>query len=130
MIFIIMNLSENIKRIKSIMEQDKDKLKDLLYPLFDKFFNDHNINNVGENEFEWLDKNNQHSFSKNPWGRFWVFNCDNYKKISNLSKFVSISENEFNSILIGYLNEKYGTLFGKKPIRDIKLDCSDSLEWL
>jgi hypothetical protein len=116
-----MNLQENIQRIKEVMyviSEDEDYTK-LLNRQFDKVFNKLTTTS-DEGYVKWFRDNDEDEvFGKNWSGSFWVHDCDEYGKLSQFILHFLLTEDEFYKILINYLNNKYQTEFGDRPIKKI-----------
>jgi hypothetical protein len=119
-----MNLQENISRIKKVMyviSEDEDYTK-LLNRQFDKVFNKLTTTS-DEGYVKWFRDNDEDEvFGKNWWGNFWVHDCDEYGKISQFMSHFSLNKDKFHKLLMNYLNNKYQTEFGDRPIKAINPD--------
>lgn len=127
-----MNLQENISRIKQIMESDSTKVKSILYPIFEKTFNQYTISVDEDGYVRWLkedieDPEEDMPFHKNSWGRLWVEDCDAYKKLLSHARLLAMEEKELKSYLIDYLNQRYESEFSiTNPIKAMGDDnCED-----
>jgi hypothetical protein len=73
-----------------------------------------------------LSKNGKKIFERNHWGMLWIYGCNEFLNIYYLKDIFSLSEDEFKTQLLDYLNEKYGDEFGKKPLKSISSEnCDD-----
>jgi hypothetical protein len=107
-----MNTKENISRIKEIMEiPDNDiysKYNRVLYPIFDKIFDNLETSNTDTGGMVWKEKNvNKISFHKNWRGILFVHNCELYNKIISYSKYLAIDETDLLFLLTQYMIKKY-----------------------
>ena len=112
----------------NVISEDEDYTK-LLNRQFDKVFNKLTTTS-DEGYIKWFRDNDEDSvFGKNWWGNFWVHDCDEYEKLSQFILHFSLTEDEFYKILINYLNNKYQTEFGDRPIKAIKaINPDDCIE--
>jgi hypothetical protein len=101
---------------------------------FDRAFADLVVQeNKDSQVFSWINPKfgNKHIFfQKNYWGNFMVFpnrspNIDrpsghkNYMELLKYQKLFSLSDDDFQSLLIQYLNNKYGHMFPSRLIKTI-----------
>lgn len=121
----MMNLQETISRIKQIMESDSTKVKSILYPIFEKTFNQYTVSVHEDGYVRWLKEDIEDSeedvrFHKNSWGRLWVEDCDAYKKLISYARLLAMEEKELKSYLIDYLNQRYKSEFSiTNPIKSM-----------
>ena len=101
---------------------------------FDRVFDDLVVQENKDSEvFNWINPKfgNKHIFfQKNYWGNFWVFSTDpkkldrpsgytTYKELQKYQKLFSLSDEDFESLLIQYLNNKYGHMFPSRLVKAI-----------
>ena len=101
---------------------------------FDRVFDDLVVQeNKDSQVFNWINPKfgNKHIFfQKNYWGNFWVFSTDpkkldrpsgytTYKELQKYQKLFSLSDEDFESLLIQYLNNKYGHMFPSRLVKVI-----------
>jgi hypothetical protein len=101
---------------------------------FDRVFDDLVVQENKDSEvFNWINPKfgNKHIFfQKNYWGNFWVFSTDpkkldrpsgytTYKELQKYQKLFSLSDEDFESLLIQYLNNKYGHMFPSRLVKVI-----------
>ena len=101
---------------------------------FDRVFDDLVVQeNKDSQVFNWINPKfgNKHIFfQKNYWGNFWVFSTDpkkldrpsgytTYKELQKYQKLFSLSDEDFESLLIQYLNNKYGHMFPSRLVKAI-----------
>ena len=128
MIFINMNLKENISRIKTIMEieEDTNSVSNILHSVFDEKLK--SITATKDiNDYVVFKLNGKKVFDKNYWGMLWVIDCDIFSNLLSYSRLLAIPEYETKKHLIDYLNKKYSDVIGERIIRDIGDDYCD--EW-
>jgi len=129
MIFINMNLKENISRIKTIMEieEDTNRVSNILYSVFDDKLK--SISATKDNEDYVVFKlNGKKVFDKNYWGMLWVIDCDIFLNLLSYSRLLSIPVYEIKKHLIDYLNKKYSDVLGERIIIDIGDDYCNELD--
>ena len=101
---------------------------------FDRVFDDLVVQENKDSEvFNWINPEfgKKHIFfQKNYWGNFWVFSTDpkkldrpsgytTYKELQKYQKLFSLSDEDFESLLIQYLNNKYGHMFPSRLVKAI-----------
>lgn len=101
---------------------------------FDRSFDNLEVQENKDSEvFNWIDPKFGKKyifFQKNYWGNFWVFSTDpkkldrpsgykTYKELQKYQKLFSLSDEDFNDLLIQYLNNKYGHLFPSRLVKAI-----------
>lgn len=101
---------------------------------FDRVFDDLVVQENKDSEvFNWINPEfgKKHIFfQKNYWGNFWVFSTDpknldrpsgytTYKELKKYQKLFSLSDEDFESLLIQYLNNKYGHMFPSRLVKAI-----------
>jgi hypothetical protein len=101
---------------------------------FDRVFDDLVVQENKDSEvFNWINPKygKKHIFfQKNYWGNFWVFSTDpkkldrpsgytTYKELQKYQKLFSLSDEDFESLLIQYLNNKYGHMFPSRLVKAI-----------
>ena len=101
---------------------------------FDRVFDDLVVQENKDSEvFNWINPEfgKKHIFfQKNFWGNFWVFSTDpkkldrpsgytTYKELQKYQKLFSLSDEDFESLLIQYLNNKYGHMFPSRLVKAI-----------
>jgi len=102
--------------------------------VFDRVFDDFVVQENKDSEvFNWINPKfgKKHIFfQKNYWGNFWVFSTDpkkldrpsgytTYKELKKYQKLFSLSDEDFESLLIQYLNNKYGHMFPSRLVKAI-----------
>ena len=102
--------------------------------VFDRVFDDFVVQENKDSEvFNWINPKfgKKHIFfQKNYWGNFWVFSTDpkkldrpsgytTYKELQKYQKLFSLSDEDFESLLIQYLNNKYGHMFPSRLVKAI-----------
>jgi hypothetical protein len=130
MIFINMNLKENISRIKTIMEieEDTNRVSNILHSVFDEKLK--SISAIKDSEDYVVFKlNDKKVFDKNYWGMLWVIDCDIFSNLLSYSRLLSIPVYETKKHLIHYLNKKYSDVLGERIIRDIGDDYCNELDF-
>jgi hypothetical protein len=118
------NLQEQIYRIQEIMGNSKaSKIHKYIYRKFDKVFDKLKLERTDDDvyQYDWFyeDRDFVKVFERNDWGRFWIYGCDEYRELLQIGKLFKMSFDEFEAILINYLNERYKSEFEKKPLKDI-----------
>jgi hypothetical protein len=119
-----MNLQEQISRIQSMMGFiNEDKKTDLIYKNFDNVFDNLKLIKTEKDihQYNWVDSNDTLIFERNHWGVFWIYGCDEYEYLNLVPrKMMRFSYEEFEKILINYLNNRYSKEFGEeRPLRNI-----------
>ena len=104
---------------------------------FDRVFDDLVVQENKDSEvFNWINPEfgKKHIFfQKNYWGNFWVFSTDpkkldrpsgytTYKELKKYQKLFSLSDEDFESLLIQYLNNKYGHIFPSRLVKAISVN--------
>ena len=104
---------------------------------FDRVFVDLVVQENKDSEvFNWINPKfgKKHIFfQKNYWGNFWVFSTDpkkldrpsgytTYKELQKYQKLFSLSDEDFQSLLIQYLNNKYGHMFPSRLVKAISVN--------
>ena len=104
---------------------------------FDRVFDDLVVQeNKDSQVFNWINPKfgKKHIFfQKNYWGNFWVFSTDpkkldrpsgytTYKELQKYQKLFSLSDEDFQSLLIQYLNNKYGHMFPSRLVKAISVN--------
>ena len=104
---------------------------------FDRVFVDVVVQENKDSEvFNWINLKfgKKHIFfQKNYWGNFWVFSTDpkkidrpsgytTYKELQKYQKLFSLSDEDFQSLLIQYLNNKYGHMFPSRLVKAISVN--------
>ena len=116
-----MSLKETIKKI--LKETREDKIKSYIYQRFDKVFDELNLKVDYEgNDYvygKWSDKNKREVFHRNDWGSFWIIECEPYRTLYRYSKSVGLDDEEFEKMLINYLNDKYKEQFLNKKFKSV-----------
>jgi hypothetical protein len=117
-----MNLQEQIQRIQEMMGLiNEGKLESYLIKRYDKIFDELELVRTYDDvhQYNWINPQGEIVFERNNWGVFWVYNCVIYKDLYEIPKFIGISFEQFEKILINYLNNKYKEQFNKKPLKNI-----------
>jgi hypothetical protein len=117
-----MKLQETIRRI--LMEETKEhKVKSFMYSKFDKVFDGLNLDvEYGDKNYvygKWYNQEDKVVFHRNDWGVLWVSECGPYRKLRAYSKSISLNLDEFNNLLIEYLNDKYSEKFKGKSFKNV-----------
>lgn len=101
---------------------------------FDRSFDNLEVQENKDSEvFNWIDPKFGKKyifFQKNYWGNFWVFSTNpkkldrpsgykTYKELQKYQKLFSLSDEDFDDLLIQYLNNKYGHLFPSRLVKAI-----------
>jgi hypothetical protein len=109
-----------------------DKLKSFIHKYFKKVFDGLTIiSTYGSDsdhpyQMDWVDGNGHKMFERNTWGKFWVYDCEMYDQLKYGAKIMSLSYEEFQELLIDYLNERYFNEFGsKQPLKEIGNEYCD-----
>ena len=103
------------------------KYKNVLFPVFDKFFNKIEIVSDYDYAFDFnhVDRKTfgHATFYKNHWGNFFIDDCELYDEIYGFTILLSIENEVFENILMEYLNNRYREEFGTQPVRKITDNC-------
>lgn len=106
----------------------------LISVFFDRLFDNLEVQENKDSEvFNWINPKFGKKyifFQKNYWGNFWVFSTDpkkldrpsgykTYKELQKYQKLFSLSDEDFDDLLIQYLNNKYGHLFPSRLVKAI-----------
>jgi len=108
-----------------MMENKEDKIKGFMFNRFDGIFNELTLDVEYDDDYlygKWLNERNEEIFHRNNWGYLWVIECGTYRKLRSYSvsfKYKLLNLNEFEKLLIEYLNGKYSGQFNGKLIREI-----------
>lgn len=128
-----MKLQEQIVRINNIMGViSENKMSKFIYEEFDNFFDNLNLVKTEPDlyQFNWLNNDNKKVFERNNWGMLWIYDCDEFSNLHYLSNMFSLSNEEFKKELVTYINDRYKSEFGNKPLQDISSeDCDDYLDF-
>lgn len=101
-----------------ITENQLSKLDKFLFNFFDGTFKKYDVENDGEGYVRFINSDETSVYSKNVWGMFWVYDCEEWSKISKYRKH--IGEEMFDEMLINYLNKTFSDKFvGGNLIRKI-----------
>jgi hypothetical protein len=115
---------------KSIVTESKTN--EFIKSKFDKVFNKLKLERTDDElcMYNWYYKGSDKKvFERNHWGRFWIYGCEEYKELLLVKKLLSISYEEFEKILIYYLNKRYDSQFEEQPLKDIgNENCYDENE--
>jgi hypothetical protein len=115
-----MNLTQTIRRI---LKEESDSRYKLLTKVFDNVFDNLEIEKTEPNHIQlnWYDsKTGKKLFERNHWGRFWIYDCDVYNQLRiNVIGYLGFPVDEFENILINYLNTKYTSKFGDRELKDV-----------
>lgn len=113
-----MNLQENIKKV--LHEETHAKIKSYIKESFNERFDRLNlIPKYEQLSMVWVDENGEKMFSRNWWGVFWIYNCEIYKDLKNVTLLFSMNQEEFETNLLEYLNTKYKKEFEDRPLKQI-----------
>jgi hypothetical protein len=118
-----MNLQETIRRV--LRETKEEKIRSFLFTRFDRIFNELNLVILYDKQFvntmygKWFNEEEEEVFHRNNWGVLWVSDCTTYRKLRSYSSSLLLNMNEFEKLLIEYLNGKYNDQFKGKLIRQI-----------
>ena len=118
-----MNLQETIRRV--LRETKEEKIRSFLFTRFDRIFNELNLVILYDKQFvntmygKWFNEEEEEVFHRNNWGILWVSDCTTYRKLRSYSSSLLLNMNEFEKLLIEYLNGKYNDQFKGKLIRQI-----------
>jgi len=118
-----MNLQETIRKV--LRETKEEKIRSFLFSRFDRVFNELNLVIQYDKQFvntmygKWYNEEEEELFHRNDWGILWVSDCDTYRKLRSYSSSLLLDMNEFEKLLIEYLNGKYSDQFNGKLIRDV-----------
>lgn len=114
-----------------LLESDKDFGDEIVCKkIFDRVFDYLDAENNGEGYVRWLLPNVPEglddealeayiAFSKNHYGRLWVYDCGLYHKLEFVKTFLGIGEERFYELLVNYLNDKFSDVVGDRPVRDV-----------
>ena len=108
------------------IEEDTNKVSNILHSVFDDKLSSVIATNDGEN-YVFFNINDEVVFDKNAWGMLWIRDCDIFSNLLSYSRLLSIPEEETKNQLIDYLNKKYSDVVGERPIRKINDEYCD--EW-
>ena len=128
------SLTEQIKRIlREEYDSKKTRLNNFIFARFDEVFDklklERTDNDVYQYDWFYEDRDFVKVFERNHWGRFWIYGCEEYKELLLVKKLLSISYQEFEKILINYLNKRYDSQFEEQPLKDIgNENCYDENE--
>ena len=118
-----MNLQETIRRV--LRETKEEKIRSFLFTRFDRIFNELNLVILYDKKFvntmygKWFNEEEEEVFHRNDWGVLWVSDCATYRKLRSYSSSLLLNMNEFEKLLIEYLNGRYSDQFKGKLIRQI-----------
>jgi len=118
-----MNLQETIRKV--LRETKEEKIRSFLFSRFDRVFNELNLEVEYDKEFvntmygKWFNEKNDIIFHRNNWGALWVKDCDTYRKLRSYSISVLLNLEEFNNLLIEYLNDRYSNKFKGKILQKV-----------
>jgi hypothetical protein len=115
-----MNLQETIRKV--LRETKEEKIRSFLFTRFDRVFNELTLEvEYGDDNYlyaKWFNEEEE-VFHRNNWGVLWVSDCTTYRKLKSYSSSLLLNMNEFEKLLIEYLNGKYNDQFKGKLIRQI-----------
>jgi len=125
-----MNLQEQISRIQEMMELiNENKLNSFIFKHFDKVFNNLRLVKTEDDyyHYDWINESGEIIFERNHWGTFWIYGCDEYSYLGLAPRMLRLTYDEFEEVLIEYLNKKYLLEFGEeKPLKGLgNENCSD-----
>ena len=109
-------------------KSEYDKVENVVNKIFDKVFDNLTPQEGEKGYVRWLlpnvpedveDLDDYSAFSKNYWGRLWVYDCENFDKLILLRRFLHISSGTFDKFLVTYLNKKFSDVLGDRPIQDV-----------
>jgi hypothetical protein len=90
--------------------------------LFDKVFNKLNLEVENDRETiygRWYNEKNEEVFHRNDWGTLWINNCETYKELRSYSRLFGLDLEEFEKLLVEYINGKYIEQFFNKPVKGV-----------
>ena len=109
-------------------KSEYDKVENVVNKIFDRVFDNLTPQEGEKGYVRWLlpnvpevvdDIDDYTAFSKNHWGRLWVYDCENFDKLILLRRFLQISSGTFDKFLVTYLNKKFSDVLGDRPIQDV-----------
>lgn len=112
--------------IKKILKEETTEIEDFLYTEFDTVFDKLILDIEYDKRFtstiygRWTDENGKIIFSRNDWGAFWIHECKTFRALRFFSKVASLTIDEFDVVLMKYLNEKYKKEFNNKITKEFK----------
>jgi len=121
-----------------LLESDKDFGYEIVCKkIFDRVFDYLDAENNGEGYVRWLLPNVPEglddeareayiAFSKNHYGRLWIYDCVLYHKLKIAKTFLGIDEERFYELLVNYLNDKFSDVVGDRPVRDVGVHYCDN----
>jgi hypothetical protein len=118
-----MKLQETIRKV--LRETKEDKIRSFMFTRFDKVFNELNLVIEYDKKFvntmygKWFNEENDIIFHRNNWGVLWINDCDPYIKLRSYSISVLLNLEEFNNLLIEYLNDRYSDKFKGKILQKV-----------
>jgi hypothetical protein len=116
-----MNLQETIRRV--LRETKEEKIRSFLFSRFDRVFNELDLKvEYGDKNYvygKWYNKKDKDVFHRNDWGVLWVTECGPYRKLRAYSDSVLLNLDEFNNLIIEYLNDKYADKFKGKLFQNV-----------
>jgi hypothetical protein len=117
------SLTEQIKRIlREEYDSKKTRLSNFIFARFDEVFDKLKLERTDDDvyQYNWYYKEDgKKVFERNHWGRFWIYDCTLYEELLIIPRSIGMSFEEFQSILISYLNNRYESEFNHKPLKDI-----------
>jgi hypothetical protein len=126
-----MNLQEQIYRIQEMMFINEGRLQPLVNRYYEKIFHNLTLKQTDKElpqQMNWYNEEGKKVFERNTWGMFWIYDCDLYYELKTLGKYMAFDYNEFEKSLTNFLNEKYSSEFGEKPIKEIGNELCDSYD--
>jgi hypothetical protein len=125
-----MNQQKQIYRISEMMGVlNEDRLSSFIHKYFDNVFDDLALISKYKDhpqQINWINKDGKKIFERNTWGKFWIYGCDEYNELKRIPETIQLSYNEFQELLIGYLNNRYSNEFGETPLYHIGNErCED-----
>ena len=118
-------------QIRKILKEELETKRELsLIDFFQKKFNDVLFVNDFDQNSRLFSKNQDELFIRNWWGMLWVQNCDFYNDLRIRAQVLGFSLQEFHSMLVKFVNNKYKDYFKDRPLRYVgdENNCSE-LEW-
>lgn len=125
-----MNLQEQTYRIREMMGiivEDNDRRISLVLNLFDEVFDNLYLVRTYDDvvQINFVDKKTgKKVFERNNWGTFWIYDCEIFDHLRVLiTSFLRFDqEDEFERLLISYLNNRYKKEFESRPIKVINTE--------
>lgn len=126
-----MSLKHLIKRIlleyteeETVISKKDDKRITFVYKKLNELFDSLIFERVPNNNifyFKWFNRDGKVMFERNTWGTFWVEpnGCDDFKKLYAYQKGLGYTREDFDELIVSYLNNRYESIFKDRLIVNI-----------